>query len=102
MRLVAAVSEVEPVYGTWVMLCALLSARGSEVNGLLVGDVDLIAGLVHIRRQVYPGSGGLVTKQTKGRAARTVPVWSRFGKSSTFAWTVGRPTRRLSVGRRAA
>jgi len=74
MRLVAAVSEVEPVYGTWVMLCALLSARGSEVNGLLVGDVDLVAGLVHIRRQVYPGSGGLVTKQTKGRAARTVPV----------------------------
>ena len=58
MRLVAAVSEVEPVYGTWVMLCALLSARGSEVNGLLVGDVDLIAGLVHIRRQVYPGSRG--------------------------------------------
>ena len=74
MRLVAAVSDVEPVYGTWVMLCALLSARGSEVNGLLVGDVDLVTGLVHIRRQVYPGAGGLVTKQTKGRAARTVPI----------------------------
>ncbi len=67
-------SEVEPVYGTWVMLCALLSARGSEVNGLLVGDVALVAGLVHIRRQVHPGSGGLVTKQTEGWAARTVPV----------------------------
>lgn len=74
MRLVDAVNAVEPVYGTWVMLCALLSARGSEVNGLLVGDVDLVAGLVHIRRQVYPGAGGLVTKQTKGRAVRTVPI----------------------------
>lgn len=74
MRLVDAVKAVEPVYGTWVMLCALLSARGSEVNGLLVGDVDLVAGLVHIRRQVYPGAGGLVTKQTKGRAVRTVPI----------------------------
>jgi hypothetical protein len=29
-----AVSEIEPVYGTGVMLCALLSARGSEVNAL--------------------------------------------------------------------
>jgi integrase len=74
MRLVAAVSAVEPVYGAWVMLCALLSARGSEVNGLMVGDVDLEAGVVHIRRQVYPRIGGLVTKQTKGRAERMVPV----------------------------
>jgi integrase len=36
--------------------------------------VDLAAAAVHIRRQVYPGSGGLVTKQTKGRAERMVPV----------------------------
>jgi len=52
MRVVEAAQEVEPVYGGWVLLCALLSARGSEVNGLLVGDVDLVGGLVHLRRQV--------------------------------------------------
>ena len=32
MRLVAAVSEVDPVYGTWVMLCALLSVTRSSLH----------------------------------------------------------------------
>jgi integrase len=41
--------------------------RISEVAGLEVGDVDLARGLLNVRRQTYPGRGGLVTKETKGR-----------------------------------
>lgn len=56
------------------MLAALLSARGSEVAGLRVGDVDWTTKIVTIAQQTYPGQGGLVTKATKGRQARPVPI----------------------------
>ena len=46
----------------------------NEVSGLQVGDADLDRGLIQVVRQTYPGRGGLVTKQTKGRRRRTVPV----------------------------
>ena len=39
-----------------------------------VGDIDLPHGLVTVRRQTYPGRGGLVTKETKGRRRRSVPI----------------------------
>jgi integrase len=58
----------------YVMLAALLAARGSEVSGLEVGDADWENKIVTIRRQTFPGAGGLVTKQTKGREIRHVPV----------------------------
>ena len=73
-RLVDAVANVHRTYADHVLLCALLAARGSEVAGLECGDVDLEVGVVHIRRQVYPGAGGLITKPTKGRRSRVVPI----------------------------
>jgi integrase len=73
-RLVDAVARVHRTYADHVLLCALLAARGSEVAGLVCGDVDLEVGVVHIDRQVYPGAGGLVTKPTKGRRSRVVPI----------------------------
>ena len=58
----------------FVMLAALLAARSSEVSGLQVGDVDFDKNLVVIRRQVFPGKGGLVTKPNKSRKERRVPI----------------------------
>lgn len=66
--------KVHQSYSDHVMLCAMLSARGSEVAGLEVGDIDWANRIVRIERQVYPGKGGLVTKQTKGRKERYVPI----------------------------
>lgn len=37
-------------------------------------DVDLATGVIHVERQTYPGKGGLVTKRTKGRRRRVVPI----------------------------
>ena len=51
-----------------------VAARGSEVAGLRVGDVGWKNRIVTIERQIYPGAGGLVTKQTKGRESRPVPI----------------------------
>jgi integrase len=75
-RLVARVIEAgrHPAYGDVVTILATTALRISEVAGLQVGDVDLGRGLLHVSRQTYPGRGGLVTKQTKGRRRRTVPV----------------------------
>lgn len=54
-------------YGDMVTILATTALRISEVSGLPVGDVDLERGLLSVERQTYPGRGGLVTKQTKGR-----------------------------------
>lgn len=72
--LAAKCAEVHQSYSDHVMLCALLSARGSEVSGLEVGDIDWKNRIVKIERQIYPGKGGLVRKQTKGRKTRFVPI----------------------------
>ena len=73
-RLAEACGQVHQSYSDFVMLSALLASRGSEIAGLRVGDVNWDTNIVTIERQTYPGSGGLVTKQTKGRAARPVPI----------------------------
>ena len=49
------------------MILATTASRISGVAGLQVGDVDLLHGLLTVRRQTYPRRGGLVTKETKGR-----------------------------------
>lgn len=73
-KLAEACAAVHQSYSDHVMLCAMLSARGSEVAGIEVGDIDWVNRIVKIERQVYPGKGGLVTKQTKGRRGRFVPI----------------------------
>lgn len=73
-RLAAACAQVHQSYSDFVMLAALLSARSSEVSGLRVGDAQLDTGIVVIRRQIYPGKGGLITKRTKNRKDRRVPI----------------------------
>jgi integrase len=61
-------------WGDVVTILATTALRISEVAGLRVGDIDLSRGLLYVLRQTYPGRGGLVTKETKGRRRRTVPV----------------------------
>jgi integrase len=74
--LVGAVVETggHQCWGDMVTILATTALRISEVSGLRVGDVDLGRGLLHVFRQTYPGRGGLVTKETKGRGRRTVPI----------------------------
>jgi integrase len=75
-RLVSAVVDAggHRSWGDMVTILATTALRISEVSGLRVGDVDLDRGLLHVFRQTYPGRGGLVTKETKGRRRRTVPI----------------------------
>ncbi|WP_241490461.1 tyrosine-type recombinase/integrase [Microbacterium testaceum] len=73
-RLAAACGKIDQSYSDFVMLAALLAARSSEVSGLQAGDVDFGKNLVVISRQVYPGRGGLITKPTKSRKERRVPI----------------------------
>jgi integrase len=71
------------------MILATTALRISEVAGLQVGDVDLPHGLLTVRRQTYPGRGGLVTKETKGRGRRPVPIIEplRATLERLTAWT---------------
>jgi integrase len=101
-RLVARVIEAghHPSYGDVVTILATTALRISEVSGLRVGDVDLDRGLLQVNRQTYPGRGGLVTKQTKGRRRRIVPVIDPL-RPTLARLTVGRsPDQRLVTGPR--
>ncbi|MDR3107016.1 MAG: site-specific integrase [Bifidobacteriaceae bacterium] len=73
-RLAEACGRVHRSYADFMMLAALLAARSSEVAGLRAGDADFARRVVVISRQTFPGAGGLVTKQTKSRKVRTVPI----------------------------
>lgn len=81
-------------------ILATTALRISEVAGLRVGDVDLDHGLVQAACQTYPGRGGLVTKPTKGRRRRTVPIIEPL-RPTLARLTVGRePDERLITGPR--
>lgn len=70
-------SDVNPrdqCWGDMVLLLATTGMRISEVSGRAVGDVDLKTGLIYVRRQKYPGRGGLIVKSTKGRRNCVVPI----------------------------
>jgi integrase len=56
------------------MILATTALRISEVASLQVGDVDLLRGLLTVRRQTSPGRGGLATKETKGRQRHPMPI----------------------------
>jgi integrase len=87
-------------WGDMVTILATTAMRISEVSGLRVGDVDLSRGLLHVFRQTYPGRGGLVTKQTKGRRRRTVPIIEPL-RPTLVRLTAGRPgDARLLLGPR--
>lgn len=77
-RIVAACAAIDQSYADHVLISALLAARGSEVAGLMVGDVDWTSKLVIVERQCFPGSGGLTIKPTKNRRIRRVPIIERL------------------------
>ncbi len=59
-RLVDAVVD-EGGHQCWddmVTVLATTAMRFSEVSGLQVRDIDLLAGLIDVRRLTYPGHGG--------------------------------------------
>lgn len=86
-------------WGDAVVILATTAMRISEVAGLFVADVDLDHGIIPVRRQTYPGRGGLVTKATKGRRSRDVPIIDALWPTLERL-TLGRPDARLLVGPR--
>ena len=101
-RLTAAVVEQgkHQCWGDVVTLLATTAMRISEVSGLLVGDIDLDAGLIRVERQTYPGRGGLITKTTKGRRRRVVPIIDPLRPTLERLTAGGNPTARLLSGPR--
>lgn len=99
-ELAGACAKVHQCYSDYVMLAALLAGRSSEVAGLQVGDIDWDTNIVTIRRQTSPGVGGLVTKQTKGRDIRHVPILQPLKPVLERLTTGRKPEERLVTGPR--
>ncbi len=56
--------------------------------------------LTQVRRQIYPGRGGLITKTTKGRRRRAVPIIEALRSTLERLTTNKRSDDRLIVGPR--
>ncbi len=99
-------------------LAASTGARRGELVALRWSDVDLVSGVVHIRRSLFGSRDGLVEKDTKTHQARLValdattvdlltehrrvrPSWPRTAPWSTpprRCGTAGSPQRRHDAG----
>ena len=66
--------EKDPVLATFVILAAATGARRSELVALRWSDIDLDRARVTIRHGIVLGPNGLVEKDTKTHAVRTVSV----------------------------
>lgn len=89
-RIVAACAAIHQSYADHLLISALLTARSSEVAGLMVGDIDWTSKLVTVERQCFPGSGGLTIKLTKNRRIRRVPIIEPL-EPALRRLTTGRP-----------
>ena len=67
-------AQEAPDLSTFIVVAAALGARRSEVIALRWRDFDLEAGRVEIARAIVLGPDGLVEKDTKSHAARTVSI----------------------------
>jgi integrase len=85
-------------WGDVVTVLATTAMRISESTGLLTSDVDLGRGILHVNRQTYPGRGGLVTKETKGRRRLAVPIIDPLRPTLERPTSGDGPDDRLIVG----
>jgi integrase len=72
---VRAVAEaIDPHYRVWVYLASYSGLRAGELAGLQRQDVDLLRGVVHVRRALKDVNGHLSLGPTKTHAQRTVSL----------------------------
>jgi integrase len=72
---VAALADACKDHGDIVLILAYTGLRWSELVGLRVGDIDLIARRLHVRRAAPEVEGRIIVGPPKTRAAkRTVPL----------------------------
>jgi integrase len=72
---VRAVAEaIDPHYRVWVYVAAYSGLRAGELAGLQRQDVDLLRGIVHVRRALKDVNGYLELGPTKTHAQRVVSL----------------------------
>ena len=73
-RLFDLAARDDPALAVFIALAASTGARRGELVALRWSDVDLAAGVVHIRRSLVGSRDGLVEKDTKTHQARRVAL----------------------------
>jgi integrase len=61
-------------WGDCVMILATTALRIGDVAGLQVGDVDLLHGLLTVKRLTYPGPRRLSLRRPRAGGRRPVPI----------------------------
>lgn len=86
----SARSAADPLYVAWVLgLCCGL--RRGEILGLKWTDVDLAAGLIHVKRQLIRVDGQLLETAPKSMTSvRDVPLPAKLAEQLRFTRRTGR------------
>ena len=85
-------------WGDVVTLLATTALHISEASGLVTSMSSLDQNILHVKRQTHPGRGGLITKTTKGRRRRVVPIIKPLRTTLERLSKVKAPDTRLIVG----
>ncbi|WP_181905717.1 tyrosine-type recombinase/integrase [Microbacterium bovistercoris] len=89
------------VYRRYIAALAYTGMRAGEGAALKVGDVDLTAGVIHVRRSLSTGRTGQIVEQSpKSRKERTVPLPAKLRPHLTVAMQGKRRTELVFTGPR--
>jgi integrase len=73
-RLLVEADAWDPETGRLLLIAATTGLRRGELCGLRVSDIDIDAGVLHVRRSVATVKGGTVVKGTKTHQGRRLAV----------------------------
>lgn len=89
------------VYRRYIAALAYTGMRAGEGAALKVGDVDLTAGVIHVRRSLSTALTGQIVEQSpKSRKERTVPLPAKLRPHLTAAMQGKRRTELVFTGPR--
>ena len=92
-------SDLSPWWRAWLSVALMLGLRPGETGALAWDDVDLAAGVLHVRHNLYQTARGLVPGPLKTEQSRRSLELPQAVTDALVAWGAEQAEQRLAAGR---